>query len=265
MTDRHPPESSSSSIPLYQVHGTLPTPCCGGVIVRDDVSDNNANKNGSQPPTLQVGQYGQVDWIYTTDMVMNYGRLVGDLNPLHQEWTQGNEPTAIRQSPLVRWISEDNGDNDDETMNGGIQDVNVTPPRPCTTVPVVHGMLVSSLFTGILGTLLPGAIYVRQSLEFRHPVYVGDHVTGRVTVVDIRRQRPAHRHNQDDTTKVLMVITCDTQVWLTHSPTTSSHVEERDHHRRSRHNQSREMRKECIRGQARMLLPEGLVSLDNEK
>lgn len=261
--------SSSSAIPLYQVHGTLPTPCCSGVIVRDsDASGSNGSNHETTTTTttLQVGQYGQVDWVYTTDMVMNYGRLVGDLNPLHQEWTQGNEPAVIRQNPLVRWISEDDDEND--TSGDGPHDINLIPPRPCTTVPVVHGMLVASLFTGILGTLLPGAIYVSQSLEFRQPVYVGDRVTGRVTVVDIRSR--AHRprvhtdtnqkHNTNTnnhnhhTNNTKVIVTCDTHVWVTHSPSSPPGVEQ----------QAREQA--CIRGQARMLLlPKGVAGSDPDQ
>lgn len=44
---------------------------------------------------------------------------------------------------------------------------------------VVHGMLTSSYISTLLGTLLPGpgTLWLRQTLEFVHPVYVGDELT----------------------------------------------------------------------------------------
>lgn len=50
--------------------------------------------------------------------------------------------------------------------------------------PVAHGMWTASLISTVLGNKLPGAgtIYLRQDLRFRAPVFLGDTVTGTVTV-----------------------------------------------------------------------------------
>lgn len=50
---------------------------------------------------------------------------------------------------------------------------------------IVHGMLVSSLISSVLGTKLPGegSIYLKQSLEFLKPVYFGEECTAEVKVV----------------------------------------------------------------------------------
>ncbi|WP_376788558.1 MaoC family dehydratase [Thermoflexus sp.] len=58
--------------------------------------------------------------------------------------------------------------------------------------PVVHGMLVAGLISAVLGRMLPGpgTIYLRQTLEFRRPVYPGDTITAVVEVVDIREDKP---------------------------------------------------------------------------
>lgn len=52
---------------------------------------------------------------------------------------------------------------------------------------LVHGMLVGSLFSAILGTELPGlgSIYTHQTLKFTKPVYLGDTVTATVTVREL--------------------------------------------------------------------------------
>jgi acyl dehydratase len=57
---------------------------------------------------------------------------------------------------------------------------------------VVHGMLVASLFSGLLGKKLPGegSIYLGQSLRFKAPVYPGDEITATVEVTEVRQDKP---------------------------------------------------------------------------
>lgn len=49
---------------------------------------------------------------------------------------------------------------------------------------LVHGMLVGSLTSTLVGMYLPGkrCLYLREALAFRHPVVIGDTVTVRGTV-----------------------------------------------------------------------------------
>ena len=58
---------------------------------------------------------------------------------------------------------------------------------------IVHGMLAASLFSTMVGMLLPGtgAIYRSQTLRFLLPVYVGDTVTAHFVVrsVDLAKHR----------------------------------------------------------------------------
>ena len=57
---------------------------------------------------------------------------------------------------------------------------------------IAHGMLVGSLFTGLLGEELPGpgTIYMSQSLQFKAPVYLDTEVTATVEITHIRDNRP---------------------------------------------------------------------------
>ena len=58
---------------------------------------------------------------------------------------------------------------------------------------IAHGMWGASLISTLLGTKLPGpgAIYLGQTLHFRHPVVVGDTITATVTVTS--KERDGHR------------------------------------------------------------------------
>ena len=57
---------------------------------------------------------------------------------------------------------------------------------------IAHGMLGASLISAVIGNDLPGtgSIYLSQTLKFIAPVYLGDTVTARVTVTEIRDDRP---------------------------------------------------------------------------
>ena len=57
---------------------------------------------------------------------------------------------------------------------------------------VVHGMLTAGIISAVLGIQLPGpgCIYLKQELNFRAPVYIGDEITACVTVTSIREDKP---------------------------------------------------------------------------
>ncbi len=57
---------------------------------------------------------------------------------------------------------------------------------------IAHGMLTASLISNAIGNQLPGrgALYLGQTLRFTAPVYPGDTITARVTVINIRPDKP---------------------------------------------------------------------------
>ena len=56
---------------------------------------------------------------------------------------------------------------------------------------VAHGMLLGGFISATLGEDLPGpgSIYLAQTLEFTHPVRIGDQVTVRLQVLSVERAR----------------------------------------------------------------------------
>ncbi len=56
---------------------------------------------------------------------------------------------------------------------------------------IAHGMLSAGLISAVLGTRLPGpgCIYLSQSLRFRAPIMIGDHVEAIATVKEVNRDK----------------------------------------------------------------------------
>jgi acyl dehydratase len=77
-----------------------------------------------------------------------------------------------------------------------------------TTKILVHGILVSSIFSSIFATLVPGCVYMNQTLNFAGPVYADEMVLGRVEIEKVRKWR-----------KGGVVVQCDTQVVVSSSQT----------------------------------------------
>lgn len=57
---------------------------------------------------------------------------------------------------------------------------------------IVQGILTAGLISSVLGTQLPGpgSVYICQTLNFRAPVYIGDTITSKATVIDVREDKP---------------------------------------------------------------------------
>lgn len=89
---------------------------------------------------LTVGQTADFKVIVTEDTVADFARVSGDYNPLHMS-DEFARNTSFGQR-------------------------------------VVHGMLVGSFFSRLVGEHLPGkhALFVSQELLFKNPVFIGDEV-----------------------------------------------------------------------------------------
>ena len=57
---------------------------------------------------------------------------------------------------------------------------------------IAHGMFSASLISAVIANQLPGqgSIYLGQTLKFVAPVFPGDTITARVTVISIRDDKP---------------------------------------------------------------------------
>ncbi len=103
---------------------------------------------------LKVGDKASVSKIFTDQDVLDFSNLSLDKNPIHLDESFAEKSIFGKK--------------------------------------IAHGMLVASLFSGLLGMKLPGegSIYLGQSLSFTAPIYIGDKVIATVEVIKIRPDKP---------------------------------------------------------------------------
>lgn len=104
--------------------------------------------------TLRIGDKALLRKAFTEDEVFQFANISADKNPLHLDKDFG-EASVFGQR-------------------------------------IVHGMLVASLFSGLIGMELPGegSIYLGQSLTFKYPVAIDEQVTASVEIINIREDKP---------------------------------------------------------------------------
>ena len=93
---------------------------------------------------------------------------IGDKASLTKEFTE-EDITAFARLSL-----DDNGIHTDPDLSR----------RGLFRRPVVHGVLVASLISSVMGTRLPGhgTVLQDQEIEYLNPVYPGDRITAEVTL-----------------------------------------------------------------------------------
>ena len=103
---------------------------------------------------LKVGDKVSLSKAFTEDEVFRFAEISTDMNPLHLDKDFGRESIFGER--------------------------------------IVHGMLVASLFSGLIGMELPGegSIYLGQSLTFKAPVAIGEEVTASIEIIRIRDDKP---------------------------------------------------------------------------
>jgi 3-hydroxybutyryl-CoA dehydratase len=89
---------------------------------------------------ISIGQQESFMIIITESMVEKFSNLSGDLNPLHMD-NEFAESSSFKKR-------------------------------------IVHGMLLASFFSQLIGMKLPGknALYFSQTLNFRSPCYIDDKI-----------------------------------------------------------------------------------------
>ena len=102
---------------------------------------------------IKVGDNASLTKTFTESDVLTFAEISGDNNPVHIDATYAISTRFERQ--------------------------------------IVHGMLTAGLISAVLGTQMPGpgSIYLKQEMNFRAPVYIGDTVTATATVTKIRNEK----------------------------------------------------------------------------
>tara|TARA_B110000014_G_C20096180_1_gene574587 strand:- start:1134 stop:1565 length:432 start_codon:yes stop_codon:yes gene_type:complete len=97
---------------------------------------------------IEIGQTKNFQVVITESLVNDFAKLSGDFSPIHVNSEYANS-TKFKGR-------------------------------------IVHGMLLASLLSRMVGMYLPGkhALYSTQTLEFHNPCFIGEEVTVSSTVID---------------------------------------------------------------------------------
>ena len=103
---------------------------------------------------LKVGNIASIQKVFTMEVVEQFAEISTDKNPFHLNEEYGKASIFGQR--------------------------------------IVHGMLVASLFSGLLGQKLPGegTIYLGQTLNFKKPVFINEEVTASVEIIHMRSDKP---------------------------------------------------------------------------
>lgn len=102
---------------------------------------------------LQIGMSDSTSKLITEQDILTFAELSTDKNPLHID------PVAASKGMFGRQVA--------------------------------HGILVSGLISAVLGTKLPGegSVYLGQDLKFKRPVFIGDIITAKAEIIELREDK----------------------------------------------------------------------------
>ena len=102
---------------------------------------------------LQIGDTYEAPFAFSQEEVNAFATLTGDKNPVHID-AEYAAKTVFRR-------------------------------------PIMHGMLAASIFSKVLGMDFPGegTVYLKQSLEFKRPLYPSENYIGHFEIVEINKPK----------------------------------------------------------------------------
>lgn len=98
---------------------------------------------------IQPGDFAEIKKKMTLEMVKNFASISDDFNPIHLDEKYASKSRYKKQ--------------------------------------IIHGLMATSLFSGLFGTKLPGegCVYKSQNIRFKRPIFINDLVTARVEVTSV--------------------------------------------------------------------------------
>ncbi|MCU0830691.1 MAG: MaoC family dehydratase [Rhizobiaceae bacterium] len=98
---------------------------------------------------VRVGDFAEIEKTMTLEMVRSFAAISEDFNPVHLDKDYAEQSRYKRQ--------------------------------------IIHGLMATSLFSGLFGTRLPGegCVYKSQNIRFKRAISIGDTVTARVEVAGV--------------------------------------------------------------------------------
>jgi acyl dehydratase len=103
---------------------------------------------------IKFGDFVEIKKVFSQEEVNSYNTICGDSNPIHNDYNYAS--------------------------------------RTFFKKPIVPGLLVTSLFGGLLGSKIPGegTIFLGQEVKFIKPIYIGEEVSAKIKIINVREDKP---------------------------------------------------------------------------
>jgi acyl dehydratase len=101
----------------------------------------------------QIGDEHEIEFSFTQDEVNEFCKISGDFNPLH--WDE------------------------------------VYASKTKFKLPIIHGALIASIFSRVMGMEFPGegSVYLKQITEFKRPLFVGVNYIAKFQIESINKEK----------------------------------------------------------------------------
>ena len=98
---------------------------------------------------IKCGDSAEIEKIMTLEMVKTFANISEDFNPVHLDEDYAKKSRYKKQ--------------------------------------IIHGLMASSLFSGLFGTKIPGegCVYKSQNIRFKRPIFIGDKVKAKIEVTEV--------------------------------------------------------------------------------
>ena len=127
---------------------------------------------------IKPGDFVEIEKVMTLEMVKSFANISDDYNPIHLDKNYASKSRYKKQ--------------------------------------IIHGLMGSSLFSGLFGTKLPGegCVYKSQNLIFKRPVYINDNLRARIEVKEIDINKKIIKFFTQCFVKDKLVIDGDAEIFI---------------------------------------------------
>ena len=127
---------------------------------------------------INNGDFADIEKVMNLEMVKTFAEISEDFNPVHLDEDYASKSRYKKQ--------------------------------------IIHGLMATSLFSGLFGTKLPGegCVYKSQNIRFKRPIYIGDAVKAKIVVTEVNIKNKIIKFSTQCFVKGKIVIDGESEIFI---------------------------------------------------